>query len=60
VQDQASIGGRKLSGSGEKIADFLVKNSLTNNTALFEIKTPQSKILNDKPYRAGVYTPLID
>jgi Domain of unknown function (DUF4263) len=57
VQDQASIGGRKLSGSGEKITDFLVKSSLTNNTALFEIKTPQAKILNDKPYRAGVYTP---
>ena len=29
VQDQASVGGRKLSGSGEKITDFLVKNTLT-------------------------------
>ncbi|MBF0155386.1 MAG: DUF4263 domain-containing protein, partial [Magnetococcales bacterium] len=36
VRGQASIGGRKLSGDGEKITDFLVKNSLTNNTALFE------------------------
>lgn len=32
VRDQASVGGRKLSGDGEKITDFLVKNSLTNNT----------------------------
>ena len=57
VQDQASIGGRKLSGSGEKITDFLVKNSLTNNTAIFEIKTPQAILLNQKPFRDGVYTP---
>lgn len=60
VKDQASIGGRKLSGSGEKITDFLVKNSLTNNTALFEIKTPQAKVLNGRPYREGVYTPTAD
>lgn len=57
VRGQASVGGRKLSGDGEKITDFLVKNSLTNNTALFEIKTPQTLILNKKPYRDGVFTP---
>lgn len=57
VRDQASVGGRKLSGDGEKITDFLVKNSLTNNTAIFEIKTPQTPILNKTPYRDGVYTP---
>lgn len=57
VKDQASVGGRKLSGSGEKITDFLVKNSLTNNTAIFEIKNPQAPILNKKPLRDGVYTP---
>ena len=57
VQDQASVGGRKLSGSGEKITDFLVKNSLTNNTAIFEIKTPHAALLNKTPFRDGVYTP---
>jgi len=60
VQDQASVGGRKLSGDGEKITDFLVKNSLTNNTAIFEIKTPQTLILNKTPFRDGVYTPSAD
>jgi hypothetical protein len=60
VRDQASVGGRKLSGDGEKITDFLVKNSLTNNTALFEIKTPQTPILNKTPFRDGVYTPAAD
>ena len=60
VKDQASVGGRKLSGSGEKITDFLIKNSLTNNTALFEIKTPQAKLLNKKAYREGIFTPSPD
>ncbi len=60
VRDQASVGGRKLSGAGEKITDFLVKNSLTDNTAIFEIKTPQTPILNKTAFRDGVYTPSSD
>ena len=57
VQNQAWVGGRKLSGSGEKIADFAVKNSMTNNIAIIDIKTPQEQLLNKKPFRDGVYTP---
>jgi len=57
VGDQASVGGRKISGGGDKIADFLVRNSLTNNAALVEIKTPKSKLLNQSPYRKSVFTP---
>ena len=60
IKDQASIGGNKLSGKGTKITDFLVKNKLTNNLGLFEIKTPSTKILNRKPYRDGVYIPSSD
>ena len=60
VWDQASVGGRKLSGDGEKITDFLVKNSLTNNIAIFEIKTPQTPILNKTPFRDGIFTPSAD
>jgi len=60
VQDQASVGGRKLSGKGEKITDFLLKNALTNNTALFEIKTPHTKLLAKTAYRGGVYPPAKD
>ena len=58
VQDQASVGGRKISGDGEKITDFLVKNSMTNNTAIIEIKTPQ-ELLTGKEYRASVYSPSV-
>ncbi len=57
IQDQAHVGGRKISGSGDKITDFLVKNIISNNTALFEIKTPSTLLLNKTLYRDSVYTP---
>ena len=57
VRGHPSVGGLKVSGTGEKIADFLVKNSMTNNCAIIEIKTPHTKVLNSKPFRSGVYTP---
>jgi len=40
IQDQASVGGRTISRNGDKVTDFLVKNSLTNNLAIIEIKKP--------------------
>ena len=60
VRDQASVGGRKFSGSGEKVADFLVKNGMTNNIAIIEIKTPQTELLRTNTYRVGVYIPSIN
>ena len=56
VRDQASVGGRKLSGKGDNITDFLVKNKLTNNCAIVEIKRSGTKLLNAKT-RNGVHTP---
>lgn len=55
IQGQASIGGRTLTGAGDKITDFLVKNNLTNNAALVEIKKPSTPLLKTSVYRAGVY-----
>ena len=57
VRGQASVGGHKLSGKGETIADFLVKNSLTDNSAIIEIKTPQTTILSKRAYRGEIYPP---
>ncbi len=57
TQDQASVGGRKFSGSGESIADYMVKNSMTNNVAIVEIKTPKTKLLNETPPRTGIFAP---
>jgi hypothetical protein len=55
VGEQVCVGGGTIFGNGEKITDFLVKNNITNNTALIEIKTPCTKLLN-KAYR-GIYPP---
>ena len=51
VGKQASIGGRKLSEKGEKITDFILKNSMTNNTAMVEIKTPAARLWNKREVR---------
>ena len=57
VQEQAFIGGRDVSGKGDKIADFLFKNKITNNSAIVELKTPQAALLSSKVFRRGVYGP---
>jgi hypothetical protein len=57
VQDQAVAGGRKISGSGEKIADFISKNPTTNNVAIIEIKKPATPLLRRPEYRSGIYGP---
>jgi len=57
VRSGATVGGRDISGSGDKIADYLFKNSLTNNIALVEIKKPATPLLTSSPYRDGVYGP---
>jgi len=55
IHDQVSVGGRSFSGRGEKITDFLVKNGLSDNLALIEIKTPQTRLLG-RQYRGGAYS----
>lgn len=60
VGEKTAVGGQKLTGGGTKFNDFLVKNSMTDNTALIEIKTPQTNLLTSREYRAGVYTPSSD
>ncbi|MES2536726.1 MAG: Shedu immune nuclease family protein [Pseudomonadota bacterium] len=57
ISDQVSVGGTKISGGGGKIADFLIKNSGTDNAALVEIKTPTTKLLTSSSYRGGIHAP---
>jgi hypothetical protein len=57
IQGQAHVGGKLLDGSGEKIADFLMKNGMTDSVSLVEIKTTQTKLLGNKEYRGGVFGP---
>ena len=56
VGAQASVGGRKLFGGGEKITDFLMRNKMTNNAAVVEIKTPRAKLVT-REFRSGVFSP---
>ena len=56
-RDEVTVGGRDFTGSGDKIVDFMFKNTLTGNIALVEIKRPGMPLLNPKEYRKGVYGP---
>lgn len=54
VKGKAYVGGKSVLNTGGNIVDFLVRNYLTSNAALVEIKTPATKLLA-RPYRDGVY-----
>jgi len=56
---QVSVGGRTFAGTGDKIADFLHRNGLTDNVTVLEIKTPDTRVLGS-PYRDGVFAPSVD
>lgn len=56
-RDEVTVGGRDFTGSGDKIVDFMFKNTLTDNIALVEIKKPEMPLLDTKEYRKGVYGP---
>ena len=61
VQGQAYAGGKRLNGSGGKIADFLCASASTGNLALIEIKKPGTGLLGKTPYRGDdVYAPSTD
>lgn len=53
VKEKAYVGGKSVSNSGGKIVDFLMRNEMTSNAALIEIKTPNTPLLG-KEYRQGV------
>lgn len=57
LSDEVTVGGRGFDGTGDKIVDFMFKNTLTNNIALVEIKRPGTPLLDPNEYRKGVYGP---
>lgn len=54
-QEKAYIGGKDVSNKHGEITDFLLKHAIVPNTAIVEIKTPSTPLLNPKEYRAGVF-----
>ncbi len=53
VKEKAYVGGKSVSNTGGKIVDFLMRNEMTSNAALIEIKTPNTPLLG-KEYRQGL------
>jgi len=57
IGEQVSVGGRRLNGSGEKIADFISKAVASGNLSLIEIKTATTPVLETKAYRGSLHAP---
>ena len=54
VKEKAYAGGKDISNTGGNLPDYLLKNDLTGNAVILEIKTPGTNLLGPK-YR-GVYS----
>jgi len=54
IKDKAYVGGKSVDNRGGQIVDFLLKNPLTGDAALVELKTPNTTLLG-REYRSGVY-----
>lgn len=50
-EKEAFLGGKSISNVRGRIVDFVLRNKLTQNVALIEIKTPKTKIVGKK-YRS--------
>lgn len=55
IDAQVPIGEGNNSAKGKKIADYLLRNAMTNNASLVEIKKPSTKLMRARPYREGVF-----
>ncbi len=51
MEGSAFLGGTGTNRKGSKLVDFLVKNKLTKNTAIIEIKTPMTPLVRNTAYR---------
>lgn len=57
VQGKAYVGGKSVMNAGGNVIDFLMRNRITRNAALIEIKTPTTLLLNTREYRSGIHAP---
>ena len=55
VGSKMYVGGKGVDNKGGGLVDYLLKNSLTNNVTLVEIKTPRTRLLKTTEYRNGIY-----
>ena len=57
IAEQAHVGSRNIKGGGQSILDFMMANECSGSVAVVEIKTPDSKLLETKPYRGNLKGP---
>lgn len=55
--EQAHVGGAKISGSGENIADYLFAQKFTGGLGVVEIKRPSHELVTNKVFRGGIHAP---
>lgn len=55
-QNQPYVGGKNIAGKSGKFPDYLFQNSVTENVAIVELKTPKTELVYDTAYRDGVYS----
>jgi hypothetical protein len=60
VRGKAYVGGKSVMNAGGNVIDFLMRNRVTRNAALIEIKAPTTPLLATREYRSGVYPPSSD
>jgi hypothetical protein len=58
IQEQPYLGGKNISQKGSNLGDYIYKFG-SKNTAIIEIKTPKSILMNSTAYRSlsGVFVP---
>lgn len=56
IEDQTYMGGKRIDNRGSSIADFVYTKGI-DNVCIIEIKTPLTKIVENKKYRDNVYAP---
>lgn len=56
ICDQAYMGAKSIDNTGSSIADF-VYNQGINNLCIIEIKTPNTKLIENDKYRENVFIP---
>lgn len=55
IRGQAHVGGTTIQGSGETIADFLLRQQATGGLAIIEIKTGRMPLLQRDPFRGNLH-----
>jgi hypothetical protein len=55
VGQKMYVGGKGVDNKGGGLVDYLLKNSLTSNVTLVEIKTPRTPLLKSSEYRTGIF-----